>query len=95
MRLFDKSTSNNSTVLEHIFQITETTIIFLIGKVVAVMEVNYAQFVGIYDIFGKQNSFSQIARDLTSHIISLSGIDYRVLVRVLFFGLLVYKVYDT
>ena len=95
MRLFDKGTSNNSTVLKHIFKIHEITVKIAIDKVITVMEVNYAQFVGIYDILGKQNSFGQISGDLASHVISLSGIDYRVLVRVLFFGLLVYKIYNT
>ena len=95
MRLFDKSTSNNSTILKHIFQIHKIAVKITIYEVVTVMEVNYTQFVGIYDIPGKQNSFSQIARDFTGHVISLCRINYRVLVRVLFFGLLAYKVYDT
>ena len=61
----------------------------VLGKVVGIVEVDQALIVGIHDLLGQQHTLSQVLGNLAGHIVTLDGIDGRVLVRVLLLDLFV------
>ena len=61
----------------------------MLGIVIAVVEMDNTLTVCLHHIPGKQNTLTQIAADLTGHIVALGGVDHRVFVGVLLLGLFV------
>ena len=61
----------------------------VLSKVIRIVEVNQALIVGIHDLLGQQHALGQVLGDLTGHVVTLNGIDGRVLVGVLLLDLFV------
>ena len=89
VRLLDQRARNNSTVLEHILQVHQVAVMHVLGKVVRIMEVNQTLIVSIHNLLGQQHTLGQVLGDLAGHVVTLNGIDGRVLVGVLLLNLFV------
>ena len=89
VRLLNQRTRDNSTVLEHILQVHQVAVMHVLGKVVRIMEVDQALIVSIHDLLGQQHTLSQVLGNLAGHVVTLNGIDGRVLVGVLLLDLFV------
>ena len=53
------------------------------------MEVDDALLMGLHDILGQQDTVGDVPADLAGHIVTLGGVDHRVLIGVFLLGLLV------
>ncbi len=89
MRPLDHRAADNRAILQHILQIDQITVVHMLGKVVCIMEVNKAGFVGIHNLLGQQNTAGDILADLAGHIIALYAVDRGVLVRILLLNFLI------
>ena len=89
MGLLDHGAGDNGAVLQHVLQIHQIAVVHMLGIVIAVVEMDNTLTVCLHHIPGQQNTLTQIAADLTGHIVALGGVDHRVLVGVLLLGLFV------
>ena len=89
VRPLDKGTGNDGAILQHILQIDQITVMHMLGKIVAVVEVDDPLPVSFHDLSGQQQALTEIPRHFTSHIIPLGRIDHRVFIGVFLLGLLV------
>ena len=87
--LLDHGLTDDRAVLQHVLEVDQIAVVFSLGIVVGVMEVDNALFVSLYDVLGEQNSLGQVLGDLTGHIVALGAVDDRVLVGVLLLDLLI------
>ena len=56
MRLLDHGAGNNSAILEHIFQVYQVTVMFLLCKVIGIVKMNDSGPVCFHDFFRKQDT---------------------------------------
>ena len=89
MRLLDQRARDNSAVLEHVLQVHQIAVVHVLGKVIRIVEMDQALIMGIHDLLGQQHTLSQVLGDLAGHVVTLNGIDGRVLVGVLLLDLFV------
>ena len=89
VRLLDQRTRDNSAVLEHVLQVHQIAVVHVLGKVIRIVEMDQALIMGIHDLLGQQHTLSQVLGDLAGHVVTLNGIDGRVLVGVLLLDLFV------
>ena len=89
MRLLDQRARNNSAVLEHVLQVHQIAVVHVLGKVIRIVEMDQALIMGIHDLLGQQHTLSQVLGNLAGHVVTLNGIDGRVLVGVLLLNLFV------
>ena len=89
MRLLDQRARNNSAVLEHVLQVHQIAVVHVLGKVIRIVEMDQALIMGIHDLLRQQHTLSQVLGDLAGHVVTLNGIDGRVLVGVLLLNLFV------
>ncbi len=89
VRLLNQRTRDNSAVLEHVLQVHQIAVVHVLGKVIRIVEMNQALIMGIHDLLGQQHTLSQVLGDLAGHVVTLNGIDGRVLVGVLLLDLFV------
>ena len=89
VRLLDQRARDNSAVLEHVLQVHQVAVMHVLGKVVRIMEVNQTLIVSIHNLLGQQHTLGQVLGDLAGHVVTLNGIDGRVLVGVLLLDLFV------
>ena len=82
MRFFDHSTGDNSSVLQHIFQVDQIAVVHMLCEVVGVMKVDDSFLVRLDDVSREQQSFGQIFGDFAGHIIPLYRVDGRVFVGI-------------
>ena len=61
----------------------------LLGIIIRIVEMDDAFFMGPDDLGGKKDASGQILGDLAGHIVTLGGIDDRILVGILLFDFLV------
>ena len=80
MGLFNHCLADDGAVLQHVFQIDEVAVVFFLGKIVGIVEMDNAFVMGFHDVFGKEKTFCQILGNLACHIVSLGGVDDRVFV---------------
>ena len=85
----DQGPGDHGAVLQHILQVDQIAVVHMLGKVVAVMEVDDPLVVGLHDIGGQQDAVGDIAGDLPRHVVALGGVDHRVFIGVFLLGLLV------
>ena len=89
MRLLDHCAGDHGAVLQHIVQIDQIAVVHMLRVVVRVVEMDDTGFMGINDLLRQENSAGDVLGDLACHIVSLHGVDRRVLVRVFLLDLLV------
>ena len=89
MRLLNQRTRDNSAVLEHVLQVHQIAVVHVLGKVIRIVEMDQALIMGIHDLLGQQHTLSQVLGDLAGHVVTLNGIDGRILVGVLLLDLFV------
>ena len=89
MRTLDQRAGNDRAVLQHILQIDQIAVMHMLGKVVAVMEMDNPLVVRLYNIGRQQDTVGNIAGNLARHVVALSGIDHRVLIGIFLLGFLV------
>ena len=89
VRLLDHGLADDRAVLQHILQIDQVAVMLLLGIVIRIMEMNDSFLVSLHDILRKKDTLGQVLGDLTCHIITLRGIDDRILVGVLLLHFLI------
>ena len=87
--LFDIGAGDDRAVLQHILQVHQVAVVHVLGKVIAVMEVNNARLVSLHNILGQQNALGDVLRHLAGHIVPLHAVNGGVLVGVFLLDLLV------
>ena len=92
VRLFNQGFADYRSVLQHILQVDQVTVVLLLGKIIGIMEMDDACLVGADNFFRKENTAGQILADLAGHVITLGGIDDGVLVGVFLLYFLVHLV---
>ena len=83
VRLFDHRLTDHRTVLQHIFQIDQVTVVLFLRKIIGVVEVDDPRLMRLHDLLGKQYPLRKVFADFSRHIISLCRVDDRVLVGIL------------
>ena len=89
MGLLDKSTADNGTILQHILQIDQITVVHMLGKIIRVVKMDDALLMGLHDIRRKQNTAGDILADLACHIVALYAVDSGVLIGILLLDFLI------
>ncbi len=89
VRLLDQRLADHSPVLQHILQIDQVTVMFLLSKIIRIVEMDDSLFMRIHDLRREQHALRQVLADLARHIIPLGRIDHRVLVGILLSDLFV------
>ena len=89
VRLFDQRTGNDGAVLQHVVQVDQVTVVHVLGKIVRIMEMDDAIFVGLDHLRRQQHTHGQVLGDLTGHIVTLHRVDGGVLVGVFLLDFLV------
>lgn len=92
MGLLDHGLADDGAVLQHVFQIDEVAVVFPLGEIVGVVEMDDAFFMGLHDFFRQQQSLGEILGYFAGHVVTLGGIDDRVLVGVFLLYFLVGQV---
>lgn len=87
--LRDKSTADNGTILQHILQIDQITVVHMLGKIIRVVKMDDALLMGLHDIRRKQNTAGDILADLACHIVALYAVDSGVLIGILLLDFLI------
>ena len=82
MWLFDQCLTDNRTILEHIFQIDQITVMLSLSKIIGIMKMNDSFLMGSYDLLWKKHTAGKILAHFSSHIITLSRVDHRILIGV-------------
>ena len=89
MRFLNHGFADDRSVLQHILQVDQIAVVFLLRVIVGIVEVNDARFMRLHDLLRQQNSPGQVLAHLSGHIVSLGGVDHRVLVGVFLLRLFV------
>ena len=89
MGTLNEGAGDDSTVLQHILQVHQVTVVHMLGVIIAVVEVDDALPMGLNNLLRQQNTFAEVAADLTGHVVPLGGVDHWVFIGILLLGLLV------
>ena len=92
MGLLNEGLADDRTVLKHILQIDQIAVVFSLGKVIRIVEMNDSFFMGFDNIFRKEKSFCQVLGNFPGHVIALGGIDDRILIGVFLLDFFIGKV---
>ena len=82
VRLFDHGLADDGAILQHVFQIDEVAVVLALGEIVGVVEMDDALLVRFHDFFREQQAAGEVLRYLAGHVVTLRGIDDRVLIRI-------------
>ena len=83
VRLVNICLTDNSSVLQHILQVNQITVVHMLCKIVCIVEMDQPLLVCLYDILRKQQPSCQILAYLSCHIITLHTVDDRILIGIL------------
>ena len=89
MGLFDEGTGNHSTILQHIFQVYQITVVHMLSIIIRIMEMDNACLMGLYNILGQQDAGCDVLADFTCHVVTLNCIDSGILIGILLLDLFV------
>ena len=87
--LFNPGLADHGSVLQHILQVYQVTVVHVLGKVIRIMEMDDPLLVRLHDILGKKHTLGQVLAHLTGHIIPLHAVDRGVLIGVFLFHILI------
>ena len=83
MGLFNHGLTDNSTVLKHILQIDQITVMLLLGEIIGIMKMNNALLVSLHDLLRQKYTFRKVLTNLAGHVVSLCRINNRILIGIL------------
>ena len=89
VRLFNHGLADDSTVLQHILQVDQVAVMFLLGEIIRVVEVDDPFFMRSYNFFRKEDPPGQVLAHFAGHVVSLGRVDDRVFVGILLLDLLI------
>ena len=89
VRLLDHGAGDHGAVLQHILEIHEITVVLTLCEVIRIMEVDDALAVCLRDLLREKHTVGEVSRYIAGHIVTLCGIDHRILIRVFLLRLLV------
>ena len=89
MRLLDHGAGDHGAVLQHILEIHEITVVLTLCEVIRIMEVDDALAVCLRDLLREKHTVGEVSRYIAGHIVTLCGVDHRILIRVFLLRLLV------
>ena len=83
VRLLDQSLTDHRAVLQHILQVDKITVVLSLSKIIGIVEMDDPLFMRPHDLLREKDSSGQVLAYFPRHVISLGGVDHRVLVGVL------------
>ena len=89
MRFFDERAAYDRAVLKHILEVYEVAVMHMLSEIIGVVEMDYAGFVRVDDLFGQKNPLGDVLAHFARHIIPLNAVHGRVFVGVLLLYLFV------
>ena len=89
VRLLDHGAGDHGAVLQHILEIHEITVVLTLCEVIRIMEVDDALAVCLRDLLREKHTVGEVSRYIAGHIVTLCGVDHRILIRVFLLRLLV------
>ncbi len=92
MGLFNHGLRNDRSVLQHVLEVDEVTVVLPLGEVVGVVEVDNALFMRLDDFGRKQNPLGEVLTYLACHVVPLGRVDDRVFITIFLLDLLVHLV---
>ena len=82
MWFLDQSLADNGSILKHVFQVNQITVMLFLCKIIRIVEMNNSFLMRFHNLIRKQNTSGKILTDFSCHIISLRRVNYRVLIGV-------------
>ena len=92
MWFLDHRLADDSSILEHILQVDQITVVLFLCKIVHIMKMNDSFFVCTDNFLRKKDSLGKVLADLSCHVISLCRVDHRILIGVLLLYFLVHMI---
>ena len=92
MRLFNHGFTDDSTILQHIFQIDQAAIVHMLCKIICIMEVDDSFFMRFCNVMRKQETCSDVFADFSCHIVSLYTVDYWIFIGVFLLDFFIFKI---
>ncbi len=92
VRLLDHRLADDGAVLQHVLEVDEVAVVFLLRIVIGIVEMDQAFLMCLHDVLRQEQTLGQVLADLAGHVVTLRGVDDRVLVGVLLLHLLVHLV---
>ena len=92
MGLFNEGLADDGAVLQHVFQVDEVAVVFPLGEIVGVVEMDDAFFMGLHDFLRQQQSLGEILGHFAGHVVTLGGIDDRILIGIFLLHFLIGQV---
>ena len=89
MWFLDQCLTDHRSILKHIFQIDQITVMFSLCKIIGIMEMDNSLFMCSYDLLRKKYTAGKILTYFSSHVITLGRIDHRVLIGIFLVDLFV------
>ena len=81
MRLLNHGVANNGSVLQHIFQVHQITVVqSILTEIVNIMEVDNTVFMSLDNIRSQQHALTDIFTLNTGHVVTLGGCQHSILV---------------
>ena len=71
VRLLNHCLADDGSVLQHILQIYQVAVMFPLGEIIRIMEMDNSLLMCFHNFFRKQHTLRQIFADLACHIITL------------------------
>ena len=87
--LLNQCLADDSAVLEHVLKIDQVTVVLTLCIVIGIVEMDDSLVVSLHDLLRKKHTHGQVLADLACHIITLCGVDGRILIGVLLLGILI------
>ena len=82
MRLFNHCLGDDGAVLQHVLQINQIAVMFLLSVIIGVMKMDDTFLVRLYNVLRQKNAGRQILADSTGHVIALCTVDHRILIGI-------------
>ena len=86
---FDKLAVHNSAVIQHITDINQAAVKNRLDKIIGIVKMQHALFMGLRDFFWQHNALGQILRNLAGNQIALSCCHGGVFIGVLLHNILI------
>ena len=85
----DHGSGDDGAVLEHVLQVHQVAVVHVLGKIVAVVEVDDAVPVGLHNVLREEHPLGDVPGDLPCHVVALGRVDHRIFIGILLLGFLV------
>ena len=82
LRTLDHCLTDHRSILQHVLQIDQGTVIHMLGKVICIMKMDQTFFMCFDNLRIQQDTLGNILADLSCHIITLYAVYNRILIGI-------------